>query len=100
VIDLATAELPPIINPEYAALMLECEPKTVEDHLRAGTLPGEKFGTGWIIPTGAFLQRVNEVAMINAAERLQQRKSGSPLASVVNVPFGKRVAPQLPELPT
>lgn len=57
-----TETLPPILTPELAGELLRCAPKTVEDMLRAGDLPGRKFGDSWVLPTVAFLEVVNEIA--------------------------------------
>jgi excisionase family DNA binding protein len=62
-------QLEPILSVETAAQLLQCQPGTVEDLCRAGTLPGHKFGTGWVLPTAAFLHRVNEIALEKSAER-------------------------------
>jgi hypothetical protein len=71
-IDDRMSELPPILTPELASQLLACAPKTVEERLRSGDLPGEKFGDGWILPTRALLERVNEIAV----ERMLERRKG------------------------
>lgn len=71
-------ELPPVLTPELAASLLECEPKTIEERLRAGDLPGLKFGVGWVLPTQAFLARVNELALQEMRDRALQRAPKAP----------------------
>jgi excisionase family DNA binding protein len=69
--------LGPVQTPESAAALLRCSPKTIEERLRAGDLPGEKFGEGWILPTEALLRRVNEIAIERMAERRKQPEKAS-----------------------
>lgn len=45
------------------AQILGCSTKTVQERLRLGDLPGEKFGEDWICPTEAMLARINEIAI-------------------------------------
>ena len=58
-----------ILTTNEAAEMLQCQPKTVDDRLRAGDLPGVKFGVSWVIPREALLERVNELARQNLGVR-------------------------------
>lgn len=89
-------QLAPFLTPAAAAEMLRCSTKTIEDRLRAGDLPGEKFGEGWILPTEAFVQRVNEIAL---EKMLQRRKARNPLPPVaVAVKSRLRQPPPLPEI--
>ena len=37
-----------ILDADTVAAMLGCSTRTVEDHARAGVLPGTKFGEGWV----------------------------------------------------
>lgn len=68
--------LPPILIPEEVAPLLRCSARTVEDRLRVGDLPGEKFGEGWILPTQALIDRVNEIAV---EKMLERRKAANDL---------------------
>lgn len=77
--------LAPILTPEEAATLLRCTKKTVEDRLRAGDLPGEKFGEGWIIPADALLQRINELAV----ESMNRRRKGKEPAAPTLVAIGQ-----------
>lgn len=92
---LAQPTLPHVLNAEHAAQLLECEPSTIEEHCRAGSLPGIKFGVGWIIPTAALLDRINNIAMEQSRERLQAK---TPVAvSLVVEMRGRRQLPELPQ---
>lgn len=92
---------PQIYTAAQAAELLECSAKTVEERLRNGDLPGLKFGDGWVIPAGAFWQRLDELAIEQAAKR---RQPPAPAATTVQVAEGRRArattrqAPALPKL--
>lgn len=58
-----------VYTAEQAAQMLDCSIKTVEDMARRGVLPGIKPGGGWIFPAGALAQRLDELAIEQAARR-------------------------------
>ena len=88
-------ELAPIIDPEQAAGLLRCTARTVEDRLRSGDLPGEKFGESWVIPTAAFLQRVNEIALEKMLERRDTRKPDVPRFAKVQFQPARRRPPEL-----
>lgn len=85
-------ELPPILDASAAAELLLCSVKTVEERLRLGDLPGEKFGDGWAVPTAALLERVNEIAREKMLERRAAR-SQSARPHLVAVGHGHRRAP-------
>jgi len=59
----------PLLDPTQVAELLKCSVRTVEDHARAGTLPGVKFGDGWVFPSDALLRAVNRMAEEEAARR-------------------------------
>jgi hypothetical protein len=86
-------DLPPVIDSEFAAGLLRCSQKTVEERMRTGDLPGEKFGEGWVVGAAAFLHRVNEICMERMLER---RKRPEPSAVAAN--DGGRQPPKLPSL--
>jgi hypothetical protein len=95
---MTVADLPPILSPELAAQLLDCQPGTIEDRCRDGTLPGTKWGTGWVLPTAAFLQRVNEIALEESA-RLRERPAPRAVVSLsAAAAKGRRQPPQLPDL--
>lgn len=68
--------LPPLMGTEDWAVLLQCSQKTVEERLRLGDLPGEKFGDGWICPTEAMLARINEIAV----EKMVARRTAAWIA--------------------
>ncbi len=74
------------------AHILGCTERTVEDHARAGRLPGLKFGTSWVFPMGALVTRLDEWALEEAALR---RKSsgygpeGGPMTLVTRTSLGE-----------
>ena len=61
-----------MLSVEVVAEELECGPEQVIEELKAGVLPGLKFGRGWIIPRAAFIQTVNELALARMKERRLQ----------------------------
>ena len=52
-----------ILTRDEVAALLDCEPKTVEMKVRAGELPGVKFGRSWVFPRDALMQRLNDMAL-------------------------------------
>lgn len=64
-----------MIDFDEAAALLKCEPAKLEALLRSGELPGAKFGRSWVIPREAFMQRLNELALQQAAERRAPKSS-------------------------
>ena len=56
--------------------MLGCSVKTVENHARAGTIPGAKFGDGWVFVSELVIEAVKAISQQEAAERAEpQRKA-------------------------
>jgi excisionase family DNA binding protein len=58
----------------------DCTELTVVVMLRDGRLPGVKFGRDWRIPRHAFWQRVNEMALEQAAQRRADVAAQQPVA--------------------
>ncbi len=58
-----------ILNTDELAKLLGCDKETAAKRIIAGDLPGSKFGRDWIIPRRALIERINEMAMKDAAER-------------------------------
>ena len=58
-----------ILTAEEVAEMLLCDIVTAADRLNRGVIPGLKFGRSWVIPAAAFYQRLNEMALEEAAQR-------------------------------
>jgi excisionase family DNA binding protein len=76
-----------IYTADQAAELMGCSVKTVEDLARRGELPGIKPGGGWIFPAGALAQRLDELAIEQAAMR---RKPAAPSAITAQPTDGKR----------
>lgn len=58
-----------IYTADQAAQLLGCSVKTVEELARQGELPGIKPGGGWVFPAGALAQRLDQLALEQAAKR-------------------------------
>ncbi len=66
----------PILTAQEVAELLCCSVKTVENHARAGTIPGAKFGDGWVFSSDLVIEAVKTISQQEAAERVQpQRKA-------------------------
>lgn len=63
-----------IINSEQVANLLGCSVKTVENHARAGTIPGAKFGDGWVFVSELVIEAVKTISQQQAAERAQPQR--------------------------
>lgn len=64
-----------VLTTDEVADLLECEPKTIEEKLRRGELPGVKFGRSWMLPRQALLETLNDLARKNLAEHLGEAPS-------------------------
>lgn len=58
-----------ILTVEDLAAMFDCDEETASARLKCGDLPGLKVGRGWIIPRQALFERLNEMALEEAAAR-------------------------------
>jgi hypothetical protein len=94
IVDLPTSNLPPVLDAAQAAQIQRCSQKTVEEMLRDGELPGVKWGEGWALPTCAFIDRLNEIAVEKMLER-REEKSQPKTPKLVAV-GGKKASRQLP----
>jgi len=66
----------PILTAEEVAQLLCCSVKTVENLARAGSIPGAKFGDGWVFSADLVIEAVKTISLKEAAERAQpQRKA-------------------------
>ncbi len=66
----------PILTAQEVAELLCCSVKTVENHARAGTIPGAKFGDGWVFVSELVIEAVKTISQQEANERAQpQRKA-------------------------
>ena len=63
-----------IYTADQAASLLGCAVKTVEDMARRGELPGIKPGGAWVFPAGALRQRLDDLALTEAAARRKPEK--------------------------
>ena len=65
-----------ILTAQEVAELLCCSVKTVENHARAGSIPGTKFGDGWVFASELVIEAVKTISQQEAAERAQpQRKA-------------------------
>lgn len=87
-----------VLTTDEVADLLECEPKTIEEKLRRGELPGVKLGRSWMCPRQALLETLNDLAKKNLAEHLGE---APPIADLPGSRLGKRrTAPPLPKWQT
>lgn len=54
-----------ILTVEQIADLLDCEPETVQAHLREKSLPGVKVGRSWKCPQSALMAVLHDKAMAN-----------------------------------
>jgi hypothetical protein len=90
--------LPAVLDPDSASALCQCQPGTIEDALRSGLLPGLKLGTGWIIPSRAFMDRLNQLAVIEAERRMDRKPAAAQAKAAIDKAAGRRAPPQLPSL--
>lgn len=98
-IESVSEALPPILSAAGWAEALECSQKTIEERMRAGDLPGEKFGDGWVCTREAMLARVNEIVVEKMlARRAAANDASTPAAPRLVSVGGKepRTPPRLP----
>ena len=93
-----THDLPPVLDVDAAAQLLRCEPTTLEERARLGQLPGLKIGKCWIFPTGALLQRLDELALEEATARRRPIKPSAVLQSISGGRKARRKPPELHSL--
>ena len=80
-----------IMTVEQAADMLMCDKHRISERLQDGDIPGTKFGRSWVIPTRAFFDRLNQLAV----EEAKQRRVGANTTGVVKAePPKKRGRPR------
>ena len=85
-----------VYTAEQVAQLLGCAVKTVEQMARDGELAGVKPGGGWVFPAGALAQRLDQLALEQAAGR---RKTPVPVATVALQPDKPRRGPKPRALP-
>lgn len=79
-----------VLKADEAAALLDCEVETVNARAAAGELPGLKVGRSWIFPVRALEDRLNEMALEEAAKR---RAPVKPQAVSYPPPSGRRRPP-------
>lgn len=84
-----------ILNSSQVAEMLGCTPRTVEDHARAGTLKGTKFGEGWIFLSDMVIE---DIRIKCETEAMEKRKPPKVMASLVHLPVKNNRRRELPNL--
>lgn len=88
-----------LTEPEAAAA-LGCAETTVRELARKGELPALQFGNGgWVFPVEALSQRLNELAIQQAAERRKPAVMSGVLVNVNACGKPRRSPPALPSLP-
>lgn len=86
-----------VLDVDQVAELMRCEPATVQEHARAGDLPGIKWGRDWVFPLGALLRVLDELAVQEAARRREKVKPSAVLHDIKR-PKAKRAPPALPAL--
>lgn len=88
-----------VLTTDEVADLLECEPKTIEEKLRRGELPGVKFGRSWMLPRQALMETLNDLARKNLAEHLDK----APAIENFDKKYGRvnlrKALPHLPKFP-
>lgn len=82
----------PILSVDEVAELLECTPKTVENQLRARELPGVKLGVGWVCPTEALIETLNDLARRNLGVKMPDGKPPAP-EQITPIPRGRKARP-------
>ncbi len=62
-----------LLELDEAAKLARCSPATMAAGLRSGRYPGMKAGRSWVIPRAALIERINEIALEEAAKRRSPR---------------------------
>ncbi len=66
-----------ILNSAQVAELLGCSVRTVEDHARAGTLKGTKFGDGWIFLSDMLVDAVRAKCDTESSARQKKNRKTS-----------------------
>lgn len=85
----------PILNAAQAAELLCCSVRTIEDHARAGRIPGAKFGDGWVFAADLLVEAVKAMSMEQAA----RLKAPSQAAAVAVQPVAPKARGRVNRLP-
>ena len=87
-----------VLGVDQVAALLRGQPNTVREAVRAGRLPGLKFGNDWVFPVAPLISALDAQAIADAKERRAPRQ---PMAvSVTTAPARGpgRSPPRLPDL--
>lgn len=89
----------PLTVDELAKDWLQCSEDVATRALASGDLPGVRYGRGWIVPVGALLSRLDEIALEQAAQRRAARETPATF-NLDSLDRGRRarVPPALPQL--
>ena len=74
----------PILSAQEVADLLYCSVKTVENHARAGTIPGAKFGDGWVFVSELVIEAVKTISQQEAAERARPHRKAKGIKVMEN----------------
>jgi excisionase family DNA binding protein len=85
----------PILTAQEVAQLLCCSVKTVENHARAGSIPGAKFGDGWVFASDLVIDAVKTISQQEAAARAQPQRKAKGFKVLEN---GKRKPPGMKHL--
>lgn len=89
----------PLTVDELANDWLRCTPDTASQALTSGELPGLQYGRGWIVPVGALLARLDELALEQATQRRAARETPTTFdLEALSRGRQARVPPALPKL--
>lgn len=81
-----------ILTEVEVAVLLDCEPSTIQAKARSRELPGIKIGRSWRFPRVALMESLNRQALEN-----QVQKAVTPKA-VTRKTASRRAPPTLPKL--
>lgn len=88
----------PLTVDELAKDWLQCSEDIATQALASGDLPGVRYGRGWIVPVGALLSRLDEVALEQAAQRRAARETPTTInPEALSRGRQARVPPALPD---
>jgi len=76
-----------------AAELLACAVTTVEELARSGELPGIQPGRAWVFPAGALAQRLDQMALEQAAQRRKPEPDAPPGPAAAPQVLAVAVAP-------
>lgn len=74
----------PILSAQEVADLLYCSVKTIENHARAGSIPGAKFGDGWVFVAELVIEAVKTISLYEAAGRAQPHRKAKGIKVMEN----------------